>query len=197
MLLSIGTAWALTDATYVCSESYCIEGTPINFTIHITNPTNKTLDTGRVEVYDPNFDTMILSQEFAGVRVLPGEEKRFVVESVVVAPPSGYTFQYVTCIYAILSDKTGITDAGRVCSDHTRSLTVLPLEKMECQGNQDCEKSEFCNVKASYRCQALNCTSGHTVWNHACMSYDVLLVVLAVLLVVAVLVYFAVPSRKM
>ncbi|MFH1511288.1 MAG: hypothetical protein ABIF10_06355 [Candidatus Woesearchaeota archaeon] len=162
------SANAAIEATAKCSHQACIEGTDLNFTVSIYNNlrTNIMID----DVYIKDIETgQLLAFDAEKARILPrNEQVDLVLQTEVKAPLRGYTFYYVPCFKAQSFDDTRIIAEGEVCGEIIRSLTVLPLNKVECRTDGECENNEYCNTKSVYQCRQLECEQNETAINHEC-----------------------------
>ena len=57
----------------------------------------------------------------------------------------------------------------KICGKTVKSFTVLPLSKIECKEDSECEEDEYCNTFSIYKCRKLECNPNETAVNHSCV----------------------------
>jgi len=181
---------AAIEATYSCADSRCLEGTPINYTISIYNNLNDSIQINYLLIGDADTQQIISTYRLEK-ELKPSESYTFTYEDKVVAPKEGYTFQYAPCIDVnLLNDDKSIREKGIVCDKVTRSLTVLPLSKIECEADWQCANNQFCDN--FYKCKELKCENYTVPLMHKCTSYNALWAIIGIIIVIALatLIYF-------
>ena len=156
------------DSYHKCSNKACLEGTDVNFTVVINNNLNEPItvddiyirdvETGRILAIDVNKEKIILK----------GEQKEFVLPSTILAPIQGYTFYYIPCFQAKAFNETDLLGQRAICGKTIRSLTVVPLAKVECRTDHECGEDSYCNTNSLYKCRPLTCLDNQTIAQHKC-----------------------------
>ena len=155
LILLAAFVFASVDAEYTCADERCKEGTPINFTVIIENNIDKKIDIGYVSVIEPESKYELVKEEVE-IRLQPGEITEVTLEGEVIAPVEGYTYYYQPCFYVIVSNESAITEGGMVCREATKSISVLPLSKIECYEDWECvEGEEYCDTEF-FKCRKLD-----------------------------------------
>lgn len=189
ILLAAGSLAAI-DATYTCHNSQCREGTPINYSIYVSNSVNGTIEISLIRIFDADTGQLISSYRLNKI-LQPAEDFRVTYEDAVTAPKSGYTFQYVPCIDVKIA---GTQDSPEVVCDRTkRSLTVLPLSKIQCEVDSQCKGNEFCDK--TYRCKALACGNYSFPILHQCTNYNALWAAIGIAAAIAIAATFFMRQR--
>jgi hypothetical protein len=200
LILLINNTNAILDATFKCADKRCKEGTAIEYSVIITNNIDKILRINEISIKDVENDIYlaIYETEIGGILMAPNETKVFNFTSTVQAPPSGYTFYYVACFKTSLFNKeTGRkTGGGEVCDKAVKSLTVLPLSKIECEDNSECENNEVCDTKF-FKCRRIKCDRFNIASGHRCVSYlNYIVVILIAFVIVIASVFVVMKIRK-
>ena len=166
-LINTFFATASIDASYECREKNCREGTEIDFTVNIYNNINKSINVGDVYVKDKDYG-IILGFDLSESVVLNQDEVRsFNFTSLVKAPAKGYTFYYVPCFKMSYADNP--EQVFEICGKTVKSFSVIPLSKIECKEDSECEDDEYCNTFSIYKCRKLECNPNETAVNHSCV----------------------------
>lgn len=165
LLLSISFVSATIDVEFACSDSSCTEGTSMNWTITVLNNINRTIAVGDIMVKDINTNQLIAFHNSEGIVLGPQELHVFEFSNLVPAPMAGgYTFLFVPCFQVIVENET-----ADICRDTMKSLTVLPLSKIECFADSDCSFMEYYN-KDIMKCKPLECEKGQVITEHQCLN---------------------------
>ncbi len=180
-LLNITTIKASITISHECADYRCEEGTDITYSIRIRNNIEKEIDVNYIKVKD-ELDKNIAIDDEAKYRLLSGESNVFnITDKVPVPPLGGYTLNYYACFGVSVFYPDGTTAVNEVCGDVRKSLTVLPLSKIQCDQNSDCKSDEFCDRKF-FKCRAIDCNG--FVFNHTCINYFTTLIFLIVLVTI-------------
>ncbi len=155
------------DSSYKCKERNCMEGTEIDFTVNIYNNINKSINVGDVYIKDRDYGTVLGFDISEDVVLGPDEVHSFNFTSLVKAPTKGYTFYYVPCFKMSYANKP--EEVFNICGKTVKSFTVLPLSKIECKEDSECEEDEYCNTFSIYKCRKLECNPNETAVNHSCV----------------------------
>jgi len=167
LLINIVSVTASIDASYKCKEKNCMEGTEIDFTVNIYNNINKSINVGDVYIKDRDYGTVLGFDLSEKVVLSPNEVRSFNFTSLIKAPTKGYTFYYIPCFKMSYVNKP--EDIFEICGKTVKSFTVLPLSKIECKEDSDCEEDEYCNTFSIYKCRKLECNPNETAVNHSCV----------------------------
>ncbi len=182
------------DATYSCADKRCLEGTPINYTISVTNNLNKTIQILLVSIVDVNTQQLISSYRLEK-SLNPSEDYTITYEDTIISPKEGYTFQYKPCIQvSVLNADSSVDNSGIVCDRVIKSLTVLPLSKIECEADWQCSNNQFCDNKF-YRCKDLECENYTFPLMHECTSYNALWAIIGIIIVIALGAFIYIRSK--
>lgn len=178
-LMTVSTALAAIESKHKCAHPSCLEGTDINYSILIYNNLRynvviddiyiKDVGTGQILALDARKEEILLS----------GDLVSFMLPSSVTAPSEGYTHYYVPCFTAKSFNDTGFVQTGEVCSNKIRSLTVVPLDEVECRLDAECSEEEYCNTAHLYKCRPLECPDNQTTEDHQCVDLECGMVQLA------------------
>ncbi len=164
-LLTVSFVSATIDVDFACERNDCMEGSSINWTITILNNINKTITIGDILVKDIDTNQLIAFHNSEDIELVPLGVHIFKFSNLVPAPmQGGYTFQFVPCFQASIGDET-----AEICRNAMKSLTVLPLSKVECFADTDCSSSEFCNTHVK-KCKPLECNKGEVIAEHQCLK---------------------------
>ncbi len=166
LLLSITSVTAAIDANYECKEKNCMEGTEIDFTVNIYNNINKSINVGDVYIKDKDYGTVLGFDLGEKVVLSPNDVRSFNFTSLIKAPTKGYTFYYIPCFKMSYVSKP--EEVFEICGKTVKSLTVIPLSKIECKEDSECEDDEYCNTFSIYKCRKLECNPNETAVNHSC-----------------------------
>ncbi len=170
LLINIVSVTASIDASYKCKEKNCMEGTEIDFTVNIFNNINKSINVGDVYIKDKDYG-IILGFDLSEKVVLSSNEVRsFNFTSLVKEPVKGYTFYYVPCFKMSYVSKP--EEVFEICGKTVKSLTVMPLSKIGCKEDSECEEDEYCNTFSTYKCKKLDCKPNETAVNHSCVPSE-------------------------
>jgi len=167
LLINIVSVTASIDASYKCKEKNCMEGTEIDFTVNIYNNINKSINVGDVYIKDRDYGTVLGFDISEKVVLSPNEVRSFNFTSLIKAPTKGYTFYYIPCFKMSYVNKP--EDIFEICGKTVKSFTVLPLSKIECKEDSECEEDEYCNTFSIYKCRKLECNPNETAVNHSCV----------------------------
>jgi len=167
LLINIVSVTASIDASYKCKEKNCMEGTEIDFTVNIYNNINKSINVGDVYIKDRDYGTVLGFDLSEKVVLSPNEVRSFNFTSLIKAPTKGYTFYYIPCFKMSYVNKP--EDIFEICGKTVKSFTVLPLSKIECKEDSECEEDEYCNTFSIYKCRKLECNPNETAVNHSCV----------------------------
>ncbi|MAG08360.1 hypothetical protein CMO89_02720 [Candidatus Woesearchaeota archaeon] len=168
LLLNIGIVSAAIDIEYNCHDKRCLEGTTVDYSFIIYNNIDKKIDIGNLFLKEEGTGR-ILENHSVAERVFPGEHKTFNFTSSVKAPLEGYTFYFYPCFTTVISNETEITEAGDVCGEAQKTISVIPLSKIQCESNKDCSAREYCNMDL-FKCKPLRCEEGDFIAGHKCTS---------------------------
>ena len=173
MLVVINSVFSLAsiDITYSCENRNCLEGTPVNFTVAIGNNINKTISIDNIKVVETN-TRQILALNLMKEEILEsGERGEYLIQTLVAKPINEtYTYYFVPCFSAKIFDEGGgISEQGEVCGEIEKSMPILPLGKVWCETDDECNWNEYCNTFSLYKCVTLECAEGETSWNHTCI----------------------------
>ena len=184
LLARIATSYAAIDATFICSNPKCLEGTPINYSIAIENNLNYTIRVSGIKILDIQTNQTLSTFDFEKV-FAPREFYRVIYEDTVIAPQQGYTFIFVPCIQVNVYGKDRkIIDAGAVCDTTEKSMTVLPLSKIQCEADFQCKNNQYCDK--FYKCHDLKCENYSFPITHTCTNYNVLWTVIGMVIVLSI-----------
>ena len=193
ILNSYLTAAAI-DFNYSCSHERCLEGTDIDFYVSIYNNLNKTVGIGWINLTDPNFNVAVTTFLGKGVWINPNETIVINWTDKVIAPPNGYTFQIIPCFRAVIIEEGKLKGAGDVCQKIEKPLSVLPLSKIECKNNNECDKNEYCDEKF-FKCKDLNCNNYSFSLEHGCINNFWIIGSAALIIIIAILTYFLIKKK--
>ncbi len=170
LLINMLFVRASIDASYECREKNCMEGTEIDFTVNIYNNINKSINIGDVYIKDRDYGTILGFDLSESVVLNKDEVRSFNFTSLVKEPVKGYTFYYVPCFKMSYADKP--EEVFEICGKTVKSFTVLPLSKIECKEDSECEEDEYCNTFSIYKCRKLECEPNETALNHSCVPSE-------------------------
>jgi len=170
LLINMLFVRASIDASYECKEKNCIEGTEVVFTVNVFNNINKSINVGDVYIKDRDYGTILGFDVSEDIVIPPGEVRSFNFTNLVKAPVKGYTFYYVPCFRMSYADKP--EQIFEICGKTVNSLTVLPLSKIECKEDSECDEDEYCNTFSIYKCKKLECGPNETAVNHSCVVLE-------------------------
>ena len=150
LVLASQSVSAAFSSTITCSDPHCREGTEANITFLIWNNINATTHVASVLLQEAETKTIFASYH-PNLQLGPNATGKAVFPWKIRPPIAGVrTFDYLTCIEAvIITDK--IDDPAMICPDAKRSMTVLPLSKIECEEDSDC-KNGACDTRF-YKCR--------------------------------------------
>jgi hypothetical protein len=169
-LFALPLAEGAIESTYQCSHPACLEGTGVNFTVTVENNLNENIVVGDTYIRDVE-SGRLLAYEARKETIIPtGNKESFVLPATVRAPARGYTIYYVPCFQAKSFNETGIITSGEVCGTTIKSLTVVPLDKVECRTDEECSLDQYCNTYSLYKCRPLDCLENQTVGSHRCLD---------------------------
>ena len=203
LLLAAAFVHAGIDASFVCDNNNCVEGASMNWSVSIFNNINKSIVVGQIYIVDVNTNQLIALHNSEEVLLAPQESHVFSFSNLVSAPISGYTFSFRPCFNASLGDVSSV-----VCKSSAKTLTVVPLSKIECFSSSDCDSNEFC-LSDTKKCKPLSCKDGEVIADHKCVLpvcawyqsavsdgcvFNPLLVI-SVLLIVVGVVLFVIASK--
>jgi len=169
-LINMAFVGAAIDASYECKEKNCIEGTEVFFTVNVFNNINKSINVGDVHIKDRDYGTILGFDVSENIVIPPGEVRSFYFTNLIKAPLQGYTFYYVPCFRMSYVDKP--EQIFEICGKIVKSFTVLPLSKIECKEDSECEEDEYCNTFSIYKCRKLECSPNETAVNHSCVVLE-------------------------
>lgn len=169
-LLVVPLAQAGIDVSHKCEHPACLEGTDINFTVVINNNLKDNIVIDDITIEDLESGQILAVDAGKAAIVLKEETKEFLVLSTVRAPIRGYTFYYVPCFQAKAFDGEQVTAQGEICGQNIRSLTVIPLSKVECRTDAECNETDYCNTHSLYQCRPLDCLDNQTIDTHRCVD---------------------------
>jgi cbb3-type cytochrome oxidase subunit 3 len=159
---------AAVDSSYRCEDENCMEGTEIKFSVNIFNNINKTIIVKDVYIRDKDYGTVLAYDVSKDVFLKPNEAHQFNFTNLVKAPTKGYTFYYVPC-FTVSHEETP-EEESEICGKIVKSITVIPLDKIECRSDDECADDEYCNTFSLYRCEKLECGEDETIVNHKCVK---------------------------
>ncbi len=168
LLVNIMFAAASVDSIHKCEDRNCMEGTKIEFNVTILNNINKTIIVKDVYIKDVDYGTVLAYDTSEDIVLNQDGTHDFRFESTVKSPRQGYTFYYVPCF--IVSHTENPDEESEVCGKIVKSLTVIPLDKIECADDGECADDEYCNTFSLYKCIKLDCNEGQTIVNHNCVD---------------------------
>jgi len=162
-LLNINVIKASISIDHECEDYRCKEGTDITYFINIRNNIEKEIIVNYIKIKN-ELDENIAVREEIRYLLKPNESNVFnVTEKVPLPPTGGYTLNYYACFGVTILYPDNIVD-DEVCGLPRKSLTVLPISKIQCQENKDCEKKEYCDTNF-FKCREINCNNGF-IFNH-------------------------------
>ena len=147
-LVCLNTALAsITISEYECEDERCREGSKITFRVGVFNNINKTIKVNDIIIKDSETLDPIYEYEHEGMFLEPGEKNVFEFTETIIAPKKGYTHYYVPCFKTSIWVDGETTGGGEVCDRAVKDFTVLPLSKVECEDDSECEPWEYCDTK--------------------------------------------------
>jgi hypothetical protein len=158
------------DSYHECSHKACLEGTAVNFTVSVYNNLKESITVDDVYIKDVETNKILAIDVRKEQIILQNDEKTFILKSVVLAPSRGYTFYYVPCFKAKAFNESGLIGQRTICGKVIKSLTVVPLDKVECRTDRECSDDNYCNTNSLYKCRQLNCRANQTIENHKCVE---------------------------
>ena len=150
LVLASQSVSAAFSSAIQCSDPHCREGTEANITFLIWNNINATTHVASVLLQEAETKKVFVSYH-PNLQLEPNATGKAAFPWKIKPPIADVrTFDYVTCIEAIIiTDK--LEDPVRICPDAKRSMTVLPLSKIECETDSDCENGA-CDTRF-YKCR--------------------------------------------
>lgn len=158
------------DCTHQCSSKACLEGTDINFTVTVYNNLKDSITVDNVYVKDVETSKVLALDVRPEEIILSEQTRQFTLRSTVLAPARGYTFYYVPCFRAKQFNDSGVLGDKVICGKTIKSLTVMPLNKMECRTDKECSEDNYCNTNSLYKCRPLKCSGNQTIESHRCVD---------------------------
>ncbi len=180
-LLNIITINASISVNHRCEDYRCTEGTDITYHINIRNNIDKNIVVNYIKVKD-ELDKNIAVDTESKYALKPNESNLFnITEKIPLPPRGGYTLDYYACFGVTVLYAGGHTEVNEVCGEVKKSLTVLPLGKIQCEENKDCEADEYCDVDF-FKCKEVKCDG--FVTNHKCVNKYVVIVPVMIILMI-------------
>ncbi len=147
-LICLNTALAsITLSEYECEDERCKEGTKVKFIVGVFNNINKTIKVNDIIIKNSETLDPIYTYEHEGMFLETREKNIFEFTETIIAPKEGYTHYYVPCFKTSIWVDGKTTGGGEVCDRAVKSFTVLPLSKVECEDDSECEPWEYCDTK--------------------------------------------------
>ncbi|MFH0979013.1 MAG: hypothetical protein V1837_06975 [Candidatus Woesearchaeota archaeon] len=168
VLLAIPFVGAAIDSSHQCENKACIEGTAVNFTVVIYNNLKENLVVDDIYIKDLETSKILAIDLRKSKIILPGVTQDFIILSTILAPQNGYTFYYVPCFQVQAFNDSGVVAARTMCGKTIKALTVIPLSKVECRTDLECEEDYYCNTNSLYKCRPLNCLDNQSAIRHQC-----------------------------
>ena len=179
ILLIIPISYATITVSHTCTDSRCTEGLPINYSVRIGNNINEPVTVNYIKIKDVATNLNYAVLDNTNIILQPGQEQYFNFTDRTPAPFDGsYTAHYIAC-FGITVNRTPEDLSVEICSQAVRSLTTLPLDKIECEENSQCTSNQYCDI-AFFKCRDLTCENGSVI-NHQCISYSVPVLILIAL----------------
>jgi len=165
-IIACSMAYASIDSSAECQKKSCIEGSMVKWTVPVYNNINKTIIVEYINIIDSNSISIAFYDAEKDKTLNPGESYTYVFDTLITAPPSGYTWYYKPCMRIRIE---GSSKSGLVCRDAVKSFTVLPISKAGCIFSSDCAINEECD-KYTQKCKLLECGEDQAIKNHECIS---------------------------
>jgi hypothetical protein len=190
ILLMLPLAFASIDASYKCEKKSCVEGSMVHWKVPVVNNIDKTIIVEYIRLVDENSFSIAYYDAEKNRTFRPGENYTYEFDTLISAPPSGYTWYYKPCM-RIRAE--GGSESQFVCKDVVKSFSVLPRDKAECMLDSDCPINEACD-DYTQKCRSLECASGYAVKDNACVAESgliggkgkmILIIVLAAVIICA------------
>lgn len=181
-LLNIAIIKASITIDHKCEDYRCKEGTDITYSIKIRNNIEKDIVVNYIKVKN-ELDENIATQDGIQYLLRQNESNTFeITEKVPLPPRGGYSLKYYACfgVTILYPDNMAVEE---ICGDVRKSLTVLPLSKVQCQENKDCESNEYCNVEF-FKCKDIECNG--FVFNHKCINYFVVVIPVSIAIILLI-----------
>lgn len=192
-LLNLNTIKSSISINHKCEDYRCKEGTDITYYINIRNNIDKEIVVNYIKVKN-EVDENIAVYEERSYKLLPNESNIFNITDKVPLPPlGGYTLHYYACFGVTILYPDGTTEVNEVCGISRKSLTVLPLSKIQCKQSSDCKSNEYCDTKF-FKCRSLDCNG--FVFNHKCINYFIVAMLVIVIVVLITLIIFKKKKKK-
>jgi hypothetical protein len=166
VLLSCSMAFASIDSIAKCDKKSCVEGSMVHWTVPVFNSINKTIIVEYIRIVDENALSIAYYDAERNKTLEPDESYVYEFDTLIAAPPSGYTWYYKPCMRVKVE---GSAESQFVCKDAVKSFSVLPRSKAECFLDSDCSVNEICEGY-TLKCTALQCEDGEIVKDHRCSS---------------------------
>jgi hypothetical protein len=198
VLIGCSIAFASIDASYECDKKSCVEGSMVHWTVPVSNNINKTITVEYIRLVNENALSIAYYDAERNKTLNPDESYVYKFDTLITAPPSGYTWYYKPCMRVLIE---GAAESEFVCKDAVKSFTVLPKEKTGCLTDSDCAINEFCE-DYTLKCAKLECESGNVVKDHGCVAENSIMpdrtkiIILAVMAVVIIAIAAAVFMPK-
>ena len=200
VLLSCSLAFASIDSAAECEKKSCVEGSMVHWTVPVSNNINSSIIIEYIRIVDDNSLSMAYYDAERNKTLEPGESYIYEFDTLIAAPPSGYTWYYKPCMRVRLE---GSSESQFVCKDAVKSFTVLPRSKADCFLDSDCAVNEVCDGY-TLKCKALECEDGDVVKDHECSSesfYEKIsgarnMILISIGVVVLIIVAIVLLSRK-
>jgi hypothetical protein len=165
-LISCSMAFAFIDAKHECDKKSCVEGSMAHWSVAVSNNINKTIVVEYIRLVDENDLSIAYHDAERNKTFVPGESYIYTFDTLIVAPPSGYTWYYKPCMRVRLE---GSNTSQFVCKDGVKSFSVLPKDKTECSSDEDCAINEICE-QYTLKCKSIECKEGEAVNDHQCVQ---------------------------
>jgi hypothetical protein len=162
---------AAISAKHECADKDCMEDTEINFTVNILNNLNKTIVVDNVYIKDTLYEKILAIKIERNITLEPGQGKKFKIVSAVIAPSDDYTVYYVPCFDVTVFYESGPA-SSTVCGENVKSLNLIPLSKVWCREDSECNSNEYCNTNSLYKCKPLQCKRNERAFNHTCAPLE-------------------------